>query len=105
MSPLLRKPDGSVVEVFRNPDGSWFEVPQFRPHVPSVSQPKPASSAARPLSLENVRQFLREIGRRGGQARAARHTRQEIADWGECGGKRNRFDFRSDKFLQSWEIT
>ena len=87
MSPLLRKPDGSVVEVFRNPDGSWFEVPQFRPHVPSVSQPKPASSAARPLSLENVRQFLREIGRRGGQARAARHTREELSAWGRVRNK------------------
>ena len=85
MTPLWRKRDGSIVEVTRNPDGSIVEIP--------IASAQPVLSAMRvtnagqsftvePSAPGNVRQFLREIGRRGGQARAARHSREDIAEWG-----------------------
>ncbi len=87
MSPLLRKPDDSVVEVFRNPDGSWFEVPEVRPHAAIASGSKIVSPAGHSVAPESIRQFLREIGRRGGQARAARHNREELSAWGRVRNK------------------
>jgi hypothetical protein len=52
---------------------------------PSAST-SPAAASASPVpprsAPEHVRQFLRKIGQRGGQARAARHSRDEIAAWG-----------------------
>jgi hypothetical protein len=27
MSPLRRKPDCTIIDAMRNPDGSWFDVP------------------------------------------------------------------------------
>ena len=78
MSPLLRKRDGSVVQAIRNPDGSVVEMPvaEDRPFV-GIEPPSGASSP-----VGSVRRFLSEIGKRGGKARAARHSRDEIAAWG-----------------------
>jgi hypothetical protein len=52
---------------------------------PATASPvaeRPPTSPAVPSAAQNVRQFLREIGRRGGQARAARHSRDELATFG-----------------------
>jgi general stress protein YciG len=73
----LRKRDGSVVYAIRNPDGSWFEAPLDL--IPG-SQPIRASSL--------LREFLREIGRKGGQSRARRHSREELAAWGRVRHKK-----------------
>jgi hypothetical protein len=77
MTYWLRKGDGSIVYALRNPDGSWVEFPAF--DEPPAAQP---SASAQIGSAMSIRQFLREIGRRGGQARAARHSRAELAAWG-----------------------
>jgi hypothetical protein len=92
MTYRLRKPDGSVVEAFRNPDGSWVEIPTLpnlsRPAVESVQ--KIASPPNAELSpREHVREFLRGIARRGGKSRAARHSHDEIAAWGRVRHQRN----------------
>ena len=73
----LRKRDGSVVYAIRNPDGSWFEAP---PDFAPEDQPIRASSL--------LREFLREIGRKGGQSRARRHSREELAAWGRVRRKK-----------------
>jgi hypothetical protein len=39
------------------------------------------------MSKKTIREYLKAIGRRGGRARAERHSKREIAKWG---GKRNR---------------
>jgi hypothetical protein len=72
MSPIWRKRDA-----IRNPDGSWFEVPDDPTLVPVAATTTPSTKPVAP-----VRQFLREIASRGGKARAARHTREELAAWG-----------------------
>ena len=88
MTPLLRKRDGSVVEVIHNPDGSWVEIPAQDAQA-EVSDnrlltlpPRVVTTDGDLSAPEHVRQFLREIGRRGGQARAHRHSHQELAAWG-----------------------
>jgi hypothetical protein len=70
---MLRRPDGSRVHAMRLPDGSWFEMP-----TPDDAPSAPPSAT----SAGSVRQFLREIASRGGKARAARHSREELAAWG-----------------------
>src|SRR5262249_31113122 len=92
MAPWLRKRDGTISYGFRNPDGSWFEMPAPEDEQPSANKAGGALAVngvapARPSSapadgVTSVQQFLREIGRRGGQARAARYSREEIAQWG-----------------------
>jgi hypothetical protein len=77
MTYQLRKRDGSIVDTLRNPDGSWVEFPAFDEQ-PASQQ----AASAQIATAATIRQFLREIGRRGGQARAARHSRAEIAAWG-----------------------
>jgi hypothetical protein len=77
VSPWIRKRDGSVVYAIRNPDGSWFEAP---PGVPPDDQPIRASSL--------LREFLREIGRKGGKERARRHTREALSKWGRVRHKK-----------------
>lgn len=68
------------------PDGSWVEMPAqdddsnaLNARAPRVPDHPPDARSSAP---ENVRQFLRDIGRRGGQSRASRHTRAELAAWG-----------------------
>lgn len=34
-----------------------------------------------------VLKFLREIGREGGKAKAARHSKEELREWGRRGGR------------------
>jgi hypothetical protein len=84
MGYFLRKRDGSRVYAMHLPDGSWFEMPppDDAPSAASVPVPEIASPRAQPFTPGGVRQFLREIGKRGGQARARRHSRDELAAWG-----------------------
>jgi hypothetical protein len=77
MSPLWRKRNG-----IRNPDGSWFEVPDDPPVAPSAPLHEGRSPSSSPTEADSVRQFLREIASRGGKSRAARHCRAELAAWG-----------------------
>lgn len=49
--------------------------------------PAPDDTSGAPPSVTlapagSVSQFLREIASRGGKARAARHSREELAAWG-----------------------
>jgi hypothetical protein len=81
MSPLSRKRDGSVAYVIRNPDGSWFEMP-VPDEPPSAPLPVITMPSATSAPAGSVSQFLREIASRGGKARAARHSRAELAAWG-----------------------
>jgi hypothetical protein len=74
---MRRKPDG-----IRNPDGSWFEGPSPDELPPAPSEPAVASPSPTPASPNSVHEFLRMIASRGGQARAARHSRAELAAWG-----------------------
>jgi hypothetical protein len=83
MSPWLRRRDGSVVYAERNPDGSWFEMPAPCDPPSFTSPPVPVTPPTeKPSMPASVRQFLREIGKGGGHARAARHSRDEISAWG-----------------------
>jgi hypothetical protein len=84
MGYWLRKRDGSRVYAMHLPDGSWLELPapDDRPLVASAPVPEVGPPLPQPSTPENVRRFLREIGRRGGQARAARHSRDELAAFG-----------------------
>lgn len=34
-----------------------------------------------------VLKFLREIGAKGGEAKAARHSKQQLREWGKLGGR------------------
>ena len=36
---------------------------------------------------ENVLRFFRETGSEGGKARAERHTKEELREWGKKGGR------------------
>lgn len=76
---IIRKCDGSVVYALRNPDGSWVEFPALDADEQAAGQ---QSASAQMDTGTTIRQFLREIGRRGGQARAARHSRAELSSWG-----------------------
>jgi hypothetical protein len=88
MNTRLSRRDGSGIYAIHNPDGSWVEIPAWDSDssAPSVRAPEvprqTATAHAKASSPENVRQFLREIGSRGGQARASRHSREELAAWG-----------------------
>jgi hypothetical protein len=68
-----------MTPTWKMPDGSRWAIPDWTPVAP------PCRVAASPMqwhtSPDVVRQFLREIGRRGGKARAAQHSRDEIAAW------------------------
>ena len=86
MSQLLRKRDGSVAYAIHNPDGSWFEMPAQDAQPQASGNRLPASPNT--SAPDHVRQFLREIGRRGGQARASRHSREQIASWGRVRHKK-----------------
>jgi hypothetical protein len=56
--------------IWTNPDGSRLNVPES--DVPD----------SRHRISPHTREFLREIGKRGGRERARRHTRSELATWG-----------------------
>src|ERR1700682_2484618 len=56
--------------IWTNPDGSRLNIPDS--DVPDSRVRAPA----------HVREFLREIGKRGGRERARRHTREELSTWG-----------------------
>ena len=36
---------------------------------------------------ENIRQFLRVMGRQGGRTRAQRYSKEQLAAWGRLGGR------------------
>jgi hypothetical protein len=36
---------------------------------------------------ENIREFLRIMGRQGGRARAERHGKEQLVAWGKLGGR------------------
>jgi hypothetical protein len=74
----LLKRDGSISYGFHNPDGSWVEIP-WQDDQPISA---PVSSQAQVSTAGNVREFLRQIGRKGGLVRASRHNRQQLAAWG-----------------------
>jgi hypothetical protein len=86
----LRKPDGSIVEAFHNPDGSWVEIPKLpnpsRPAGESMQRIEPQTAELSPR--EHVREFLRGIARKGGKSRATQHSRDEIAAWGRVRHKK-----------------
>jgi hypothetical protein len=73
--PWMTKRDGSVVYAIRNPDGSWLEAP-------------PDFTLDRLPVSPHVREFLRAIGRKGGKARARRHSPEELAAWGRMRHKK-----------------
>jgi len=79
----MLKRDGSISYGFFNPDGSWVELPpddrSNSGRAPVEQAPTPTTSVSAPTS---VRQFLRQIARKGGLARAAKHNREEISAWG-----------------------
>ena len=83
----LIKRDGWVAYGFHNPDGSWVEIPEQGDQ--RITAPLSSPAQAQLSTAGTVREFLRQIGRRGGQARAARHSREEIAHWGRTRKKRN----------------
>ena len=75
MAYRITKRDGSVVYAMRNPDGSLVEF--------SAEEMADRQAASAQMdAATSIRQFLRQIGRRGGQARAARHGHAELASWG-----------------------
>ena len=86
MSAWLRKRDGSIIYVERDGVGGWFEVPpRFWPDPlpvglvpPKVDSGEPASKQPTPGA---VRQFLREIGRRGGLQRCRNFARRFPRGW------------------------
>jgi hypothetical protein len=87
MTRMVRKADGSIVRAIvramRNPDGSWFEMPEPKEQASgNESANEIDSPAEHPPTLLDVREFLREIGRKGGRVRASRHRREELAAWG-----------------------
>ena len=65
-------------------------------HLRAVTAPNGQS-----FSPADVRQFLCEIGKLGGQARAQRHSREELAAWGRVrhrkGAKFSKDDVPSDE--------
>jgi len=36
---------------------------------------------------ENIREFLRIMGRQGGRARAEKYSKEQLAAWGKLGGR------------------
>jgi hypothetical protein len=36
---------------------------------------------------ENIREFLRVMGRQGGRARAEKYPKEQLAAWGKLGGR------------------
>lgn len=56
--------------IWTNPDGSRCYVPDAE------------GVATAPRASAHIREFLRGIGKRGGQERARHHTREELASWG-----------------------
>lgn len=89
----LLKRDGSVAYGFHNPDGSWVEMPAPNGDAPNVRPPEePGQVVAPPIPAstapEQVRRYMREMGSKGGQARASRHSREQIAAWGRARHKK-----------------
>jgi hypothetical protein len=68
--------------IWTMPDGSRLYIPDSEPTIPSPSGSGQRVDVPTSALPEQVRRFLRENGRKGGQARAARHSRDEIAAWG-----------------------
>ncbi len=86
MSPWLRKRDGSVVWAVRMPDGSWCEYPpDFKPNIqpyPTMVRCDFSSRLNRASGVPDaLRQFLREIGRRGRLERSRNHARRTVRGW------------------------
>jgi hypothetical protein len=109
----MRQRDGSIAYGYRQGDGNWFLVPrEYWPDPPPGytrdGQALPPESAPStpahghetghktrstvevlaPYSSAHVRDFLRQIGRLGGLARARRHRRDELAAWGRVRHKK-----------------
>jgi hypothetical protein len=84
MSYRMIKRDGTLSYGFHNPDGSWVELPapDGEPRTWSAPVPEIRATATHLSPPEHVRQFLRNIASKGGQSRARRHSRSELAAWG-----------------------
>jgi hypothetical protein len=63
--------------IWTNPDGSRCYVPEAE------------GAATAPRASAHIREFLREIGKRGGHERARRHAREELAGWGRVRHRRS----------------
>src|SRR6266550_481498 len=80
--------------------GAWLRYPcktrgrLLRPFCHRLKCPRLTVSAS---------SFARSVGKAARHALLDTPAKRSLTG-GECGGKRNRFDFRSEKFLQSWEI-
>ncbi len=82
--PWRWKRDGIVDYVEPDGIGGWFEVPpQYWPSPPparlGAAPPNPDTS--RPPAPVAARQFMRDIGRRGGHERCRNHARRTVRGW------------------------
>jgi hypothetical protein len=86
--PWLRKYDGSVTYVERDGVGGWIEVPSKywpdpSPVAPAAVPPKPIGAVPtdKPTTPSEVRQFMCQIGRRGGLQRCRNFARRTPRGW------------------------
>jgi len=49
---------------------------------------------------ENIREFLRLMGRQGGRARARKFSREKLAEWGRLGGRPRTSTVKSKKLAE-----
>lgn len=115
----VRKSDGSLAYGYRQGDGNWYLVPRgFWPDPPpgcerdgrpsvAANDSAPGNATSPPLRRSTVEvmspyastqvcDFLRQIGRMGGKARARRHSRTELAAWGRVRQKKAAKSHQSD---------
>lgn len=115
----MRQRDGSIAYGYRQGDGNWYLVPpEYWPDPPpgfgrdgqplvAVNESAPAKETLPPLRRSTVEvlapyastqvcDFLRQIGRLGGKARARRHSREELAAWGRVRHKKAAKSHRSE---------
>ena len=59
MAPWLRKRDGTLSYGFKNPDGSWVELPPEDEEAVQTAPLQEHVQAVAPSTAGNVRQFLR----------------------------------------------
>jgi general stress protein YciG len=86
--PWRWKRDGTVDYIERDGCGGWIEVPpKYWPDPPPARlgavapRPDSAGPTFKPPTPSAVRQFMREIGRRGGHERCRNHARRTSRGW------------------------